>query len=161
MKRQRPRGVPPALMLVVLGVFLVVMGVTATFQTGLLSLHFSTAATNATVVADAAIVRTFANDQLTADDLAAVHPNAKRASRLDTDLAALAEHAGIERIDIRSPDGRILLTTEPGACGDTGPTSEAFTSASAGSTNAAIVAAGDATDVQAGDTSDQDRKSVV
>ena len=69
MNQQRPRGVRPVLLLVVYGVFLVVVGVTATLQTGLLSLHFSTAAMNATVAADAAIVRTFANGELTASDL--------------------------------------------------------------------------------------------
>ena len=68
MNQQRPRGMRPVLLLVVYGVFLVVVGVTATLQTGLLSLHFSTAAMNATVAADAAIVRTFANGELTASD---------------------------------------------------------------------------------------------
>ena len=154
MNRQRPRGVRPVLLLVVYGVFLVVVGVTATLQTGLLSLHFSTAAMNATVAADAAIVRTFANSELTAQDLASAQTDERRATRLEADLAALATRAGIERIDIREPDGRILLTTDPAARGEQGPRSEAFTSATAGSTNAAIVAAGDATDTAAGATSD-------
>ena len=39
-----PRQVRPVLLLVVYGVFLVVVGVTATVQTALVSLHFSTAA---------------------------------------------------------------------------------------------------------------------
>ena len=34
MNQQRPRGVRPVLLLVVYGVFLVVVGVTATLQTG-------------------------------------------------------------------------------------------------------------------------------
>ena len=46
------------LLLVVYGVFLVVVGVTATAQTALVSLHFSTAAINSTVASDVAIVRT-------------------------------------------------------------------------------------------------------
>ena len=83
MNQQRPRGMRPVLLLVVYGVFLVVVGVTATLQTGLLSLHFSTAAMNATVAADAAIVRTFANGELTSSDLsrARARRSQRRASR--------------------------------------------------------------------------------
>ena len=96
MNRQRPRAVRPVLLLVVYGVFLVVVGVTATLQTALVSLHFSSAAVNATVAADAAIVRTFANGELTADDLvdggapAGASDDPTRAARLEADLAALA-----------------------------------------------------------------------
>jgi len=61
-----PRQVRPVLLLVVYGVFLVVVGVTATVQTALVSLHFSTAAINTAVAGDAAIVRAFVNDGLAA-----------------------------------------------------------------------------------------------
>ena len=114
MNQQRPRGMRPVLLLVVYGVFLVVVGVTATLQTGLLSLHFSAAAMNATVAADAAIIRTFANGELTASDLDDAALDAARAAGLEADLAALATRAGLERIDIRSPSGAILLSTQRG-----------------------------------------------
>ena len=51
----------PVLMIIVYGLFLVIVGVTATAQTMLVSLHFSTASLEATVGSDAATIRTFAN----------------------------------------------------------------------------------------------------
>ena len=71
MSGRAPRQVRPVLLLVVYGVFLVVVGVTATVQTALVSLHFTTAAINTAVAGDAAIVRAFVNDGLAASDLTA------------------------------------------------------------------------------------------
>ena len=155
MNQQRPRGMRPVLLLVVYGVFLVVVGVTATLQTGLLSLHFSTAAMNATVAADAAIVRTFANGELVASDLDdGGSLDAERAAGLEADLAALATRAGLERIDIRSPSGTILLSTQAGVRGSVVPASDAFAAAAIGATNAAILDAGQPTDAAIGATAD-------
>ena len=155
MNQQRPRGMRPVLLLVVYGVFLVVVGVTATLQTGLLSLHFSTAAMNATVAADAAIVRTFANGELVASDLDdGGSLDAERAAGLEADLAALATRAGLERIDIRSPSGTILLSTQAGVRGSVVPASDAFAAAASGATNAAILNAGQPTDAAIGATAD-------
>jgi diguanylate cyclase (GGDEF)-like protein/putative nucleotidyltransferase with HDIG domain len=154
MNQQRPRGVRPVLLLVVYGVFLVVVGVTATLQTGLLSLHFSAAAMNATVAADAAIVRTFANGELTESDLepssGSPEPDPERAARLEADLAALATRAGLERIDIRSPSGAVLLSTQPGARGSVVPAGGAFAEAAGGTTTAGIVDAGEPTGAASG-----------
>jgi diguanylate cyclase (GGDEF)-like protein len=94
----------------VFGVFLVLVGVTATLQTALVSLHFSTAAVNATVAADAAIVRTFANGVLTTADLAGT-PDPARVARLEADLAALAARAGLDRVDVRDVPAPYALTT--------------------------------------------------
>ena len=46
----------PVLLIIVYGLFLVIVGVTATAQTMLVSLHFSTAALEATVGSDAATI---------------------------------------------------------------------------------------------------------
>jgi diguanylate cyclase (GGDEF)-like protein/putative nucleotidyltransferase with HDIG domain len=158
MNQQRTRGMRPVLLLVVYGVFLVVVGVTATLQTGLLSLHFSTAAMNATVAADAAIIRTFANGELTASDLeptsGSVGADADRAARLEADLTALATRAGLERIDIRGASGAVLLSTQPGARGTVVPSGDAFEAAAGGATNASIVDAGEPTDAATGATAE-------
>ena len=158
MNQQRPRGMRPVLLLVVYGVFLVVVGVTATLQTGLLSLHFSTAAMNATVAADAAIIRTFANGELTARDLqpssGTTAADAGRAAALEADLAALATRAGLERIDIRSPSGEIILSTQPGARGSVVQAGDAFAAAAGGATNAGILNAGMPTGSATGATAD-------
>ena len=108
-----PRQVRPVLLLVVYGVFLVVVGVTATVQTALVSLHFSTAAINTAVAGDAAIVRAFVNDGLAAGDLTDAADPA-RVERLDGLLAALAGNAGMRRLEIRDPSGTVRLTSAAG-----------------------------------------------
>jgi diguanylate cyclase (GGDEF)-like protein len=100
------------LLLVVYGVFLVVVGVTATAQTALVSLHFSTAAINSTVASDVAIVRTFVNDGLVAADLTGSADPA-RVERLDGLLAELAGSAGIRRLEVRDPAGVLRLSSAP------------------------------------------------
>jgi diguanylate cyclase (GGDEF)-like protein/putative nucleotidyltransferase with HDIG domain len=136
--QQRAKGVRPVLLLIVYGVFLVVVGVTATAQTTLVSLHFTTGTLNSVVAADAAIVRTFANEALIAADLGPDVP-AFRAAALETTLRTLASHAGIERIDLRSPAGDIRLSTDADARGTTPPASAAQAEAAGGRVSALIV----------------------
>jgi diguanylate cyclase (GGDEF)-like protein len=135
-----PRQVRPVLLLVVYGVFLVVVGVTATVQTALVSLHFSTAAINTAVAGDAAIVRTFVNDGLVAADLTdAADPI--RVERLNGLLAALATNADMRRLELRDPSGVVRLSSGP-ADGDT-PIAEldrpALNAAMEGAAQAAIL----------------------
>ena len=110
MSGRAPRQVRPVLLLVVYGVFLVVVGVTATVQTALVSLHFSTAAINTAVAGDVAIVRAFVNDGLAAADLTDAADPA-RVARLDGLLATLATNAGIRRLEVRDPAGAIRLSS--------------------------------------------------
>ena len=112
-----PRQVRPVLLLVVYGVFLVVVGVTATAQTALVSLHFSTAAINSAVASDVAIVRTFVNDGLVAADLTGAAEPA-RLERLDGLLAKLAGSAGIHRLEVRDPTGVLRLSSATSGADD-------------------------------------------
>jgi diguanylate cyclase (GGDEF)-like protein len=98
------------LLLVVYGVFLVVVGVTATAQTALVSLHFSTAAINSAVASDVAIVRAFVNDGLAATDLTDAADPA-RIERLDGLLSELAGAAGIRRLEVLDPAGVLRLSS--------------------------------------------------
>jgi diguanylate cyclase (GGDEF)-like protein len=144
-----PRQVRPVLLLVVYGVFLVVVGVTATVQTALVSLHFSTAAINTAVAGDAAIVRAFVNDGLAASDLTdAADPT--RAAQLDGLLATLAGNAGMRRLEIRDPSGTVRLTSAPGASPDAAviePDAPTFAAVAGGDVQAGIL------DTTAGDGS--------
>ena len=151
MSGRAPRQVRPVLLLVVYGVFLVVVGVTATVQTALVSLHFTTAAINTAVAGDAAIVRAFVNDGLAASDLtAAADPD--RVERLNGLLAALAWNAGLRRLEIRDESGSIRLTSAADAPADPAisePDAPTFAAAAGGLAQAGIVdtAAGDGSQV--------------
>jgi diguanylate cyclase (GGDEF)-like protein len=144
-----PRQVRPVLLLVVYGVFLVVVGVTATAQTALVSLHFSTAAINSAVASDVAIVRTFVNDGLVAADLTDV-ADPDRVARLDGLLANLAGSAGIRRLEVRDPAGALRLSSGTGGAEDAAVVpleAAALQSAAGGTAQAALV------DTPAGDGS--------
>jgi diguanylate cyclase (GGDEF)-like protein len=144
-----PRQARPVLLLVVYGVFLVVVGVTATVQTALVSLHFTTAAINTAVASDVAIVRSFVNDGLAAADLTDGADPA-RVERLDGLLAALGGNGGIRRLEVRDPDGVLRLSSSTGATVDPAvvpPDATALHDAAAGNAQAAIL------DTPAGDGS--------
>src|SRR5712664_4082066 len=77
-----PPRVP--LLLLVYGVFLVVVAVTATFQGILVSAHFSTTALNSIVSNDAATVRTFVNGTFTPGDLTPTGLSRDRVNQLES-----------------------------------------------------------------------------
>lgn len=110
----RTRPPRPVLLLIVYGVFLVIVGVTATAQTIIVSLHFSTAAMNATVESDAATVRTFANGNLQPSDLSGTLDE-DRLAVLQGQLAALVERGQLERVELRGVDGMIIASSDPSA----------------------------------------------
>ena len=133
-----PRPVRPVLLLVVYGAFLVVVGVTATVQTTLVSLHFSTATVNTAVAGDAAIVRAFVNDGLSADDLTD-DADPARIGRLERLLGDLARYAEMTRVEVRDPDGVLRLASDPAANGlDLAP-GEEFERALGGSSEATLI----------------------
>jgi len=136
-----PRQVRPVLLLVVYGVFLVVVGVTATAQTALVSLHATTAAVNNAAASDVAIVRTFVNDGLAAVDLTDAADPA-RVERLDGLLAELAGSAGLRRLEVRDPAGVLRLSSATGAAEDPGVVpldAAALQSAAGGAAQATII----------------------
>jgi diguanylate cyclase (GGDEF)-like protein/putative nucleotidyltransferase with HDIG domain len=134
------------LLFVVYGMFLLVVGVTATAQAMLVSAHFSVAALNAAVGSDGAIVRAFANGGLTTADLG---PGvaADRVARLDGALAGLAGEAGIARIEVRDPSGVVRLATDGGAVGQAGSPLPGWDAAIGGTVGAEVLEPGTAADL--------------
>ncbi len=120
------------LMILVYGVFLVVVGMTTVVLTVVVSAHFSTASLNATVGADAALVRLFVTSALSPQDLEASGLTSARQTDLEQRLALLIDEKKILRVEVRLPDGRILVSDEPMSRGTVGATSEDFTTALAG-----------------------------
>jgi diguanylate cyclase (GGDEF)-like protein len=133
----RARPPRPVLFLIVFGIFLVIVGVTATAQTIIVSLHFSTAALNATVGSDAATVRTFANGTLVPSDLTGPL-DAERRAVLEAQFAALVERGELERVELRAPDGTVLMSSDPASVGSIAPSTPAFAAALAGTVEIAF-----------------------
>ena len=133
-----PRPVRPMVLLVVYGAFLVVVGVTATVQTTLVSLHFSTATVNTAVAGDAAIVRAFVNDGLSAADLTD-RADPARVARLEGLLGALARYAEMTRVEVRDPGGVVRLSTDPSGRDAANAPDDMFARALAGTPDAAVL----------------------
>ena len=141
----RARTPRPLLLLIVYGLFLVIVGITATAQTVLVSLHFSVAALSTSVGGDAATVRTVVNRFLEPDDFAGPL-SADRIVAVEQMLIDLRRQGEIIRVDIRDPDGLTRFSTEPAARGEVAPITPTFQNALAGNVDAMIVQAGEATE---------------
>ena len=77
----RRRAQRPVLFIIVFGVFIAIVGITAMAQILLASAHFSTSTLNSVVGTDAALVRTFVTSSLSPDDLGAAGPTARAPDR--------------------------------------------------------------------------------
>ena len=130
----------PVLLILVFGAFLMIVGVTALGQAMIVSGGFSTTALKAIVGSDATAVRGFANAYLSPTDLVA-SPTAERAASLQADLASLAQRAEYLRVELRLPDGTLLIADQ-GPSGSIAPSSVDFQAALDSRVSAAITPAG-------------------
>ncbi|MEK6721533.1 MAG: diguanylate cyclase [Chloroflexota bacterium] len=132
----------PTLLIIVFGLLLVVVGVTAVAQAVLVSVHVSTASVNATLGSDAATVRTFVNSLVSPEDLAG-DSTADRIATVQASLALIVERGEILRFEIRDPEGVVRLSSEPLAVGARASPSNAFALALGGTVDAVIVSGSD------------------
>ena len=114
----RSRPPKPVLLLMVFGVFLVIIGVTATAQAMMVSVYSSRTAFDAIISSDLATVRGFVeqglNPAVVSDpSLATVDQRASLQRLMDT----LTSKGEILRVELRTPDGRIVAATDPTAAG--------------------------------------------
>src|SRR5690242_2231921 len=109
----RARPPRPVLLALVYGTFLVIVGVTATMQAVLVGTHFSTSALSTIVETDGGVVRAFADEHLRPSDLSAATLPADRESELRAALATFSGPRGIVRAEVRTPDGRVLVSDAP------------------------------------------------
>lgn len=119
----------PVLFIIVFGVFIAIVGITAMAQILLVSTHFSTSTLNSVVGTDSALVRTFVTSSLSPDDLGPTGPSDARRTVLETRLASLLATGEIVRIELRLPDGRVVVSSEPGAVGQVAASTDDFTTA--------------------------------
>jgi diguanylate cyclase (GGDEF)-like protein len=103
----------PILLFIVYGVFLVIVGVTATAQVALASLHMSASALNEAVGTDTQVVHGFVDDLLVPADLAATDLPPARRTALEDGLRAFVGPRGIIRAEIRRPDGTVVASDAP------------------------------------------------
>jgi diguanylate cyclase (GGDEF)-like protein/putative nucleotidyltransferase with HDIG domain len=99
------------LLVLVYGVFLVLVGVTAGALVMVSSAHLSSATLAATVARDGAIVELALGRDLDPADLLVGELTAARRAGVETGLGRLATDAGFLRIEVRSPAGATLLAS--------------------------------------------------
>jgi diguanylate cyclase (GGDEF)-like protein/putative nucleotidyltransferase with HDIG domain len=136
----------PMLLALVYGVFLVLVGITASALVAVASVHVSSATLAAVVSRDRSLVDLFVNDTLRVSDLAATGPGQARVAELEAKLAALTARDEILRIELRGPDGTIVASDHPGLRGQRPPASAGMQRALAGKPYANLVAAGQVSD---------------
>ena len=116
----------PVLFVLVYGIFMVIVGVTATAQTVMVSSSFSGSTLRSVLSADAALVRSVVNVYVGSGDLGAADLTAARRSQLETDFAALVRRAEILRVELRRPDGRVIVGDRPDVSGMAAPVTADF-----------------------------------
>jgi diguanylate cyclase (GGDEF)-like protein len=134
-----PRTPRPIILILVYGVFLVLVGITATAQSLLVASHFSTSALNATVGSDAATARAFVNAYVPATYLdPSVGPTTSERERLATQLATLTREGEILAVELRAPDGSLIAASSGDASSTIAPADPLFAGAAGGGSQAAI-----------------------
>jgi diguanylate cyclase (GGDEF)-like protein len=130
-----PRRVPrPILLILVYGIFMVIVGLTAVAQTVLVSADFAATTLNSTVGADGAMVRLFVSSSLSPEDLGPSGLTPARQADLDRRLAYLVGPGQVLHVEVRLPDGRVLAANDATARGVVATPTSDFATALAGRT---------------------------
>jgi diguanylate cyclase (GGDEF)-like protein len=124
----------------VYGIFLVIVGVTATAQTMIVSTNFTSSTVQSVVGTDAALVRSVVNTYLQAGDLNEGGLTLARRSELQVDFASLVRRAEILHVELRALDGTVMVSDRPDVSGQPAIVSPDFRAAVEGKTIAAGIA---------------------
>jgi len=135
------------LLALVFGIFLMLIGLTATALVTVTSMHQSSATLGAVVSRDRSLVALFVNGNLHRSDLDADGPSASSAADLEAKLAALTAQDEILRVEIRTVDGTILVSSTPDQRGAQPPISDGMREALAGQSSIAMVERAEVTDL--------------
>ncbi|HYM52765.1 MAG TPA: diguanylate cyclase, partial [Candidatus Dormibacteraeota bacterium] len=137
----------PMLLALVFGVFLLLIGVTATALVTVTSMHLSSATLGAVVSRDRALVALFVNSNVRRADLDADGLSASSAEDLEARLGALTAEDDILRVEIRAGDGTILASSTPDQRGARPPISDGMREALGGTPSIALIETSAATDL--------------
>jgi diguanylate cyclase (GGDEF)-like protein/putative nucleotidyltransferase with HDIG domain len=119
----------PRLVVLVVGIFLVLVGITGSALVAVTSMHLADTTLHAVVERDRSLIDLFANANLTVDDLAG-EIDAGRRAELGAALAALERSDQILAIDVRDTSGRVVVAG--GGESRTNPDAELVSAALAG-----------------------------
>ena len=139
----------PVLLIVVFGFFLMIVGLTALSQAIVVSSQSSQTMLSAVVGSDAATVRGFANGYLVPADLGPGGLSATRAAALQAQVRTIVSAGQILRIELRLPDGTVLLSDIGDLVGVRGAPTPDFTVAAGGAVAAGFHPVADAESVGA------------
>jgi diguanylate cyclase (GGDEF)-like protein len=128
----------PILLIVVFGFFLMIVGLTALSQAIIVSSRSSQTMLNAIVGSDAATVRGFANAHLIPADLGPGGLSRARVAALQAQVRTILSAGEILRIEVRLPDGTILLSDTADAAGARGAPTPDFIAAADGTVTAGL-----------------------
>jgi diguanylate cyclase (GGDEF)-like protein len=131
------------LLALVYGVFLVLVGITASALVAVASAHLSNATLNGVISRDASLVELFVNGNLLVTDVDADGPSPARQRKLAQLLTSLTADDGILRVEIRAKDGRVLASDADDAVGLVATPSADMRAALAGKPRAALLGADD------------------
>jgi diguanylate cyclase (GGDEF)-like protein len=124
----------------VFGTFLAIVGITATAQAVMVSLHFSSGTLTEVVSSDAATVRALLNDSVRRGDLEpGARPTTADLAKLEARLAALTRPGEIVRVELRRVDGTIVAASEAGFAGVRPAASDEAVLAASGDASVGIV----------------------
>ncbi len=132
----------------VFGIFLMLIGLTATALVTVTSMHLSSTTLAAVVSRDRSLVALFVNGNLNRSDLAGTL-SARRATELEGKLTALIAQDEILRAELRADDGTILASSSGNDRGARPAISEGMRAALAGDPSVAMVEVGEAADLGA------------
>ena len=140
----QPRTRRPLLLLLVFGVFLVIIGITATAQAAMISIQFSAGTLNTVAASDSATVRAVLNDSLQLGDLdPGASPTTPSRKVLQAELAALTGPGNILRVELRRLDGTVVAASDAGLTGTVMAMTGKAADAAGGQPSIELVPAGD------------------
>jgi diguanylate cyclase (GGDEF)-like protein len=122
----------PVLLILVYGIFLMIVGVTATAQAVMVSAHFSTNTLSSIVSTDTTVVRAFVRSFISPDDFATGTLPGERQAVIERQLRTLVAPETILRVEVRRPDGTVIFADDPSLRGAAAPSSAAFDRAGTG-----------------------------
>lgn len=101
------------LLALVFGIFLMLIGVTAVALVTVTSMHLTSGTLDTVVARDRSLVALFVASNVQSGDVDADGPTVASAKELESKLALLTAQDEILRVEIRSNDGRILVSSTP------------------------------------------------
>ena len=131
MRRRVPR---PVLLVIVYGIFIAIVGMTAMTQTIMVSAQYSTSTINNVIGSDTALVRLFVTGALSPDDVGPSGPDPERLTALEQRLKTLLAPGKIVHVEVRLPDGSVIASDRAESRGTVAPITADFATALEGRT---------------------------